>query len=308
MTSVNLRVPASRSLNQVEHRLMEAAASYVQKDGETRARQTIQSGLKAGQAQPRDLSHVNRDRNGIFMPRARWHSNRPAPLAAATVHRAASALRSRSMSSPPALQTYCRELAEATLAPLDFVGLSMLVTAGAAIGQSVNIRVKRGWNEAPLLFGILVAPPGKTKSPVIRAVVKPLAEIDRRLREESGWPWSNGKSPRRPTTKIRITTHPRPGTAATACDRQGHHARVVSHHPERQPRGVSVRSGRGFRVGCLVQRVQGKGRFRSPVLAFHLGLCSVSVDRKGGRESTYVPFPFVSVLGGLPPTCSPACR
>ncbi len=27
----------------------------------------------------------------------------------------------------------------------------------------------------------------------------------------------------------------------------------------------------------------------------------VSVDRKGGNESLYVPFPFVSVLGGLPP-------
>ena len=27
----------------------------------------------------------------------------------------------------------------------------------------------------------------------------------------------------------------------------------------------------------------------------------VSVDRKGGRESTYVPHPFASVVGGLPP-------
>ena len=57
--------------------------------------------------------------------------------------------------------------AEATLAPVDFVGASMLATAGAAIGQSVNIQVKRGWNEPPLLFGIIVAPPGKTKSPVV---------------------------------------------------------------------------------------------------------------------------------------------
>ena len=31
------------------------------------------------------------------------------------------------------------------------------------------------------------------------------------------------------------------------------------------------------------------------------GCSSVSVDRKGGRESIYVPFPFAAMLGGLPP-------
>src|ERR1017187_6798742 len=86
---------------------------------------------------------------------------------------------------PRELQAYCRGVADAMLVPLDFVGASMLAVAGAAIGQSVNIEVKRGWTEAPLLFMILVAPPGKTKTPVLRAVVKPLTKADHRLREKS---------------------------------------------------------------------------------------------------------------------------
>ena len=48
----------------VERRLLEAAADYVQKDGEAQARATIRSGLDAGQNEPRDLSHLDANRNG----------------------------------------------------------------------------------------------------------------------------------------------------------------------------------------------------------------------------------------------------
>ena len=47
---------------EVERRLLEAAAGYIQKDGEHAARATIRSGLDAGQNQPRDLSHVGSGR------------------------------------------------------------------------------------------------------------------------------------------------------------------------------------------------------------------------------------------------------
>ena len=53
---------------EVERRLLEAAAGYVQKDGEAQARATIQSGLNAGQNQPRDLSHLEANRNGRHDP------------------------------------------------------------------------------------------------------------------------------------------------------------------------------------------------------------------------------------------------
>src|SRR5262249_25639754 len=71
--------------------------------------------------------------------------------------------------------------------------------AGAAIGQSANIQVKRGWHEAPLLYMIITAPPGKAKTPAINRVVKPLTEIDRGLREKSArarQEWEEGKNGR----------------------------------------------------------------------------------------------------------------
>jgi hypothetical protein len=203
---------------------------------------------------------------------------------------------------PAALQTYCRELAEATLAPLDFVGLSMLVTAGAAIGQSVNIRVKRGWNEAPLLFGILVAQPGKTKSPVIRSVVKPLAEIDRRLREESALALEQWKVAKKAHDKD-PDNNPPPGPEPPQ-------RRAIVKDITREslviilsdnPRGVLCDPDEASGWVASFNEYKGKG---SSDRQFWLSIWSsapVSVDRKGGRESTHVPFPFVPVLGGLPP-------
>ncbi len=54
--------------SEVERRLLEAAAGYIQKDGEHVARATIRSGLNAGQNQPRDLSHLEANRNGSHRP------------------------------------------------------------------------------------------------------------------------------------------------------------------------------------------------------------------------------------------------
>ncbi len=83
---------------------------------------------------------------------------------------------------PEPLQKYAREVAKTTLTPLDFVGASMLTVAAGAIGQSVNIQIRRDWTEAPTLNMVAVALAGKGKSPVIRTVRRPLTEIDARLR------------------------------------------------------------------------------------------------------------------------------
>jgi hypothetical protein len=156
---------------EAERRLLEAAAGYVRKDGEAQARATIRSGLDAGRIQPRDLSHLEANRNGSRQPGNGGSTTGPPPWPPLRFSEPPRALPFPVDVFPPALQRFCRELAEATLAPVDFVGVSMLTTAGAAIGQSVNIHAKRRWNEPPLLFAIVVAPPGKTKSPVVRAVV-----------------------------------------------------------------------------------------------------------------------------------------
>lgn len=203
---------------------------------------------------------------------------------------------------PLELQTYCRELAEAQRAPLDFVGLAMLVTAGAAMGQSVSLRVKGGWYEAPLLYGIIVAEPGRTKSPVLRAVVKPLTEIDRRLRDESTLAHERWNQAREAHLKDPEKS-PDPGPEPKA-------RRAIVRDVTREslvliladnPRGVLCDPDEASGWVASFNEYKGKGGSDRQFWLSVWSSALVSVDRKAGREATHVPFPFVAVLGGLPP-------
>ena len=288
--------------SEVERCLLDAAAGYVQKDGEAQARKTIQSGLNAGQNQPRDLSHLEANRNGRHESGKSGVPTGPPPWPPLRFSEPPRALPFPVDVFPMALQDYCRELAEATLAPLDFVGLSMLVTAGAAIGQSLNIRVKREWNESPLLFGIIVAQPGKTKSPVVRAVVKPLTEIDRRLREETRsareqWGEAKKAHDKKPDSNPPPGPEP-PQLRAIVKDITRESLVIILAD---NPRGVLCDPDEASGWVASFNEYKGKGGSDRQFWLSVWGSAPVSVDRKGGRESTYVPFPFVSVLGGLPP-------
>jgi hypothetical protein len=282
---------------EAQRRLLEAAARYIQKDGPHAAQETIKSGLDAGQLQPRDLSGVGADRDGAAGEHAGAEAV-PLPWPPLRFSEPPPALPFPVDIWPPILQEYCRELAQATLGAMDFVGMSMLAVAGAAIGQSVNILVKPGWTEAAVLFAILVADPGRVKSPVVREVVKPLAEIDRQLREESKRAREEWEAAREKKKKDEPPGPAPPQSRAVVKDITRESLAIILAD---NPRGVL----------CDPDEVSGwvngfneyKGRSGSD-RQFWLSTWSstpISVDRKGGRESTYVPFPFVSVLGGLPP-------
>ena len=62
-----------------------------------------------------------------------------------------------------------RFIAEAALAlngaPDEMIGLPLLAFAAAAIGNTRALHVKRGWQERPILWAGLVAPPGTAKTP-----------------------------------------------------------------------------------------------------------------------------------------------
>jgi len=202
---------------------------------------------------------------------------------------------------PLLLQKYCREVAESTHAPDDFVGVSMLTTAGAAVGQSVNIRLKRRWTEPPLSYCVLVADPGKAKTPAIRSVVRPLAEIDARLRDESRrarerWEEARrlyGKDPKAPPPGPEP-----PQRRAVVKDITRESLCVVLAD---NPRGVLCAPDEASAwFGSFDQYKARGGTDEQFWLSLHSGN-SVSVDRKGGRESTYVRHPFASVLGGIQP-------
>jgi hypothetical protein len=195
---------------------------------------------------------------------------------------------------PEKIQRYCREVSETMLAPIDFAGVSMLTTAGAAIGQSVNVSPKPDWVEAPNLLSVIVATPGKAKSPVIRAVVKPLTEIDQRLREQSKRSrsdWQRVKDsgedpgPEPPQQRKTVKDITREALALVLED---------------NPAGVLCDPDEATSWVASFNEYKTKGSDRQ----FWLSIWScteISVDRKSKREAINVKTPFASVLGSIQP-------
>jgi hypothetical protein len=208
---------------------------------------------------------------------------------------------------PPPLRDYCREVAATQFAPLDFVGAAMLAVAGAAIGQSFNVRVKRRWTEAPLLLLLLVARPGRAKSHVIRAVVRPLTEIDRRLRLESQRrreEWEEKKKAHAKDPKNTEPPGPEPPQLRAIVKDITRESLVII--LKDNPRGVLCDPDEATAWVDKFDEYRSKGGADRQFWLSIWGCVAVSVDRKGGRESTYVPFPFASVLAGLPPAMLPS--
>ncbi len=201
---------------------------------------------------------------------------------------------------PPRVATFCREVSESTRAPVDFVATAMLATAGAAIGQSVNVRLKRGWTEAPLLYAAVVGDPGAAKTPAIRAAVRPLVAIDERLRVESMEArerWAEAKK-----AHDRDESAPPPGPEppqlrAVVKDITRESLCIVMRD---NPRGVLCATDELTAWVGSFDQYKGKGTDRQFWLSLYTG-DAVSVDRKGGRESIHVPHPFAAVLGGVQP-------
>src|SRR5205823_6390655 len=73
---------------------------------------------------------------------------------------------------PPALEAYCKEVAAATGTPPDFAGVTMLVVAGAGIGNSRALRIKSTWFESPRIYTAIIGDPASGKTPAA-TVVKP---------------------------------------------------------------------------------------------------------------------------------------
>jgi hypothetical protein len=75
---------------------------------------------------------------------------------------------------PAPLARFARETAEAMPVAVDFIGVSVLAVAGAALGNSRAIAVKRDWQESARVYCALVGESGDKKSPTLKRVLQPL--------------------------------------------------------------------------------------------------------------------------------------
>lgn len=77
---------------------------------------------------------------------------------------------------PEPVRAWCKSLATGLQVPLEFVGVPVMVTLGAAIGRSAAVSMKQhgGWLEFPFLWGGVVGRPSSGKSPAIAPAMRML--------------------------------------------------------------------------------------------------------------------------------------
>jgi hypothetical protein len=81
-----------------------------------------------------------------------------------------------------------RRIIEATrdslLYPVDFMGSAILVAISVAVGNTLKVQVKRGWQEGCTLFMALVGRPGTSKSHPLSFALAPFFKRDQALYKE----------------------------------------------------------------------------------------------------------------------------
>ncbi|MHB1880836.1 MAG: YfjI family protein [Acidithiobacillus sp.] len=87
---------------------------------------------------------------------------------------------------PAPLAGYILDAAHRKVAPPEFVAVSLLVSLGALIGARCGVRPKLldDWIVVPNLWGAIIAPPSKKKSPSMADGTKPLKYLAAKAREK----------------------------------------------------------------------------------------------------------------------------
>lgn len=81
---------------------------------------------------------------------------------------------------PTSIQKYILECNSKLDSNVDYMGCSLLWLISVSIGNSIDIEVKRGWNESATLWLSLVGKAGIGKTPSINNVIFPLQKINSR--------------------------------------------------------------------------------------------------------------------------------
>ena len=75
---------------------------------------------------------------------------------------------------PRKIQDFILQISDVQVVDPAGVGLSVLVAAGAAMGNAFRLRLKKGFEVCPTLWGVIVAPSGSNKTGIFGDIVEPL--------------------------------------------------------------------------------------------------------------------------------------
>src|SRR5215204_2271305 len=85
---------------------------------------------------------------------------------------------------PESCRRFVREAAVSLGCSPDLVAVPLLGLLSAAVGNSRQVELKRGWKESAALFVVVVAEPGDKKTPAQKAALAPLWQAQKRLKRE----------------------------------------------------------------------------------------------------------------------------
>jgi hypothetical protein len=87
---------------------------------------------------------------------------------------------------PAKLQQYASEAAAAFSCPPDYPAMAMIAVAGAAIGNSRVLEIRRTFQASASLYVCIIGEPGVTKTPLLLFVLRPVHKRSEELAEEHG--------------------------------------------------------------------------------------------------------------------------
>ena len=195
---------------------------------------------------------------------------------------------------PESAREFVMAVSEATSTPPDFAAAAALAVMAGAIGASTRLEVKSGWYSYAVLWVAFVAPPGKTKSPVLSYVSKPLQEIQAELNArfqqatKNHDPEKDGEKPNREVLVYNDTTQ----------------EALLKSLANSQRGGVQISDELSGWLGSHNKYSKGGGNDRQNYLTLWSSE-PLSVLRKSDGMA-FIPLPVLSQIGAMTPSSLPS--
>lgn len=188
---------------------------------------------------------------------------------------------------PLKLQGILLDLANFADFRIEYSAGAMLSAAATAIGNSYHVQCKPTWKSAPSLYMILVGRPGMGKSHPLKALYKPIVDVDSRLYQQ----YKDAKDNQADGSKVRLIQ-----------------TVVGDFTPEalKQVHDVNLH-GVAIMVDEIMGLFESKNRYNQSTLITDLlsaySGSSISVSRATKAEPIFVPHPCINIIGTTQPGC-----
>ncbi len=211
---------------------------------------------------------------------------------------------------PDLVAEYVAEVSRGVGCPADYVGASVVTTAAAALGETVQVRLRDGWVESPTIWTAIVAGPGAGKTPATQEALSPVRDA-----ADAAWAtwdaahqdWRRAMRTYERDSRRSKATDPDPGDPPAepmmprllVADAT---TEALTRLLAANPRGLLLARDElaGWLRSMDAYHAGGKGADRQWWLSVWSGV-PTEADRVS-TGYTRAPHPYVSVLGGIVPS------